>query len=232
MSAAVVAATALAMVAITGDVARAGTVTTPEPAVAAQPSEVWINSEPSDIVKALTPYVKSSAAGWTIEAPASVLATIPSETLVGITAHIEEANQLIREGKLVVQPDGSAVVGRTGSSSPGVLSVSPSESKIEEIWRGSHGSVRDHWWGWEFRMDNWAFNQIKNMLHAGAAVGAVAAAIAAFVGAASAPVLAIMIPVALAMIAIWAICERPNGSAWYYLWTVSGLPYPGACRPF
>lgn len=166
-------------------------------------------------IRTLEQYVGSTADGWVLNAPESVLENLPTDSIGAIHRHISESAQIHREGGFVRSDEPAA--------------------QPTWILSGEHGNIRDHWWGYEIRMDGYLVGKLKAGL--GVFGGGVALAKAIGVTAVSGTVGGIVIAAAALIVSEMYLCQDEKGWLTVYLIDSSWLPgthppYVAACNPF
>lgn len=171
-----------------------------------------------EVIKTLAPYVKDTADGWSLDAPDKVLATIPSARLAAIRDHMAVSRKDIQSGRFV--KEAAAVDG-------------PADGTIRPLWiaRGTHGNIRDHWYGYEIRFDSYIVGKLSGGLGAIGGAGGLAIVLGIV---ASDGVFAIVIAIAAVIASMATVCQNDQGWVTVYLIHVphSPLGWGAVCNPF
>lgn len=168
------------------------------------------------VIKTLDPYVKDTADGWSLEAPNSVVDTIPSAKLAAIREHIATHKTDVQSGQFVkVAPEPGAADG---------------DFHVQWIKRGPHGNIRDHWYGYEIRFDSYIVDKLSGGLGAIGGAGALAILLGVV---ASDGVFAILIAAAAVVAGMATVCKNDKGWVTVYLIKAPGTPigWAAVCNP-
>lgn len=157
-------------------------------------------------VKELDAYVKESDSGISLEAPADILAGLPEE-------HVNELRVLIAK-----KNEGAW----ESSEAEGAQDVT-----IAATWRGEHGYLKSHWYGWELGMDGYLAGKVLAGVFG---VAAVCTAIGVSTKHPAAGVIAAAFGLLGAMI---MACKHKDG--WTYIYLLGMPPFTPStvvCNPF
>jgi hypothetical protein len=169
--------------------------------------------EGSDLA-ALNGHVYFSSAGYRIDASEEVLSRVPATVLSQLQGYIARTNADVAAGKLTMRADGAAA-GADSAISASSVRLAATAAR----WRGSHGYVESHWYGWKIHVDAYLANKIIGGTWTVAGVSAalgVDAPVAAAIGAAA---------------GVMQLCQdKHNAITFYY---IGAFPTGGfACNPF
>ncbi|MCD4557580.1 hypothetical protein [Schaalia sp. lx-100] len=114
-----------------------------------------VSDEYFENIEALKPYIRISEKGFSLEAPDQVIAKIPSQHLETLKKYWEEVSQGIASGKLIYC-DGVFV-----ESYISVLRSRALHPRTFGDFHSEHFHRIFHWWGQEFRLDQWLINKIS-----------------------------------------------------------------------
>ena len=169
----------------------------------------------ASMTETLAPYVATTAAGWSLNAPSSVLNSVPADQLDAIRKHIGETNALIVKGEMVMTPDGIAVP---------AVGVRP--QLAEKRWKGQHGYIENHWYGWKLHLDSYMVSKLTGALSGSTALALLVQAVGA-----TGPAFPIVVAESAFIIAEIQVCKSEKGDVNVYL---VGVPpeYAVACNPF
>ncbi|SFE14635.1 hypothetical protein SAMN04487819_108173 [Actinopolyspora alba] len=160
--------------------------------------------ELANTVAVLDPYVIHGGQGAVLDAPEKVLTDIPEEQLHELRTALAKFN--------------------TAEHQP-----SPEEARTvaRGVWRGEHGYIKHHWYGWELGMDSYLCNKVTGGL---ITAGGVATAVGAGTSGPAAGIIAGAFSILIGMV---IACEHDNG--WSYIYLIGAPPFtPGGvvCNPF
>lgn len=166
-------------------------------------------------VKKLDPFVQASDRGLVLDAPQDVLAEIPEE-------HIAELRTTLSKVQVSAQ---------TAGGQDGEVQLHAAEQRadvtVAATWRGEHGYITQHWYGWEIGMVSYLAGKVSS-----GAAGASAIAAGVGVAGGGAPAAAISAALTFRSAAV-NVCKHENG--WSYVYLIGAPPFtPGTvvCNPF
>lgn len=119
---------------------------------------------------ALNGHVSFSKDGYSLDAPASILAQVPTADLDNFKTYLAQVNSAVKSGKLVMSADGVATP--AGSSSSPRVSANAVEGRAAAA--TSHGYIKSHWYGLEVGLDSWLTNKVEGGAWTGAGLGGLA----------------------------------------------------------
>jgi hypothetical protein len=153
----------------------------------------------------LKEYVSFSSSGFALNAPDSVLASVPAPKLAALLEYMSGVEQDIAAGRVAMGPDGVAISStvNTRPSTPHVLDAT-----------GSHGYWKARWFGYEVGMDGWLVNRV---ILGVAGAGSIATAIG------GGTVAARIGPLVAGITALLKACQHSDGSVVLY---TTGLTPP------
>ncbi len=164
---------------------------------------VTAQGELAPSVNKLAPFVTEGPQGIVLDAPEDVLAEIPDEHLAELRTALTKKNTALQQ-------------------------ASGEDVSIEAaVWRGEHGYIKQHWYGWELGLDSYLAGKVS---YGAVGAGGVATAVGASV---SGPAAAIIAGAFSIFVGMMGMCKREDG--WTYIYMLGTPPFtPGGvvCNPF
>lgn len=163
-------------------------------------------------IKKLDPYVTAGSQGWKLDAPAKVLAQVPSADLQKLKTQVDQMNGYVKDGKIPSPKEASGA------------GLAQTKSAMQSS--GKHGYVKMHWYGMEFGLDKYLIGKLSGGLGAVGGASGLAAAMGA-----TGPAAPVVGAVAALLVAEMYVCQHENG--WSIMYAVGVPPYGTVvCNPF
>lgn len=170
----------------------------------------------------LNGYISYSSAGYSLTAPAKVLAQVPAASLSNLQQYLQTTNSDIKAGTLVMGANGVAGVPATKANAS--LAEPNAVATPDARWTGKHGYIETHWYGLKVKLDSYLTGKVIAGLGLGSGVSWLEAELG---GGRYAGAVAAALAVAAASV---YLCQHSNGNT--YLYFINLPVYTWGCNPF